>query len=84
MELTGTAHNDAAQGAYVEGERCVVFIRGLDAWPEQVELQTLTVSGTISVEDRSGPGGERETAVLQLSTYQLPDGPVQRILPAQE
>jgi hypothetical protein len=80
MELTGTAHNDAAQGAYVEGEQWVVFIRGLDAWPEQIELQTVTVSGGIAIETRSGIAGRQDVVVLQLSTYQLPDGPVQRVI----
>jgi hypothetical protein len=82
MELTGTAHNDSAQGAYVEGDQWVVFIRGLDAWPEQIELETVTVSGGIAVETRSGTGGTRDVAVLSLSTYQVPDGPVQRVVPA--
>lgn len=81
IELTGTAHNDALHGAYVEGERCVVLIRGLDAWPEQVELKTITVSGTLSFEDRSANQGTRTAAVVRLSTYQLPDGPVQRVAP---
>jgi hypothetical protein len=88
MEFTGTAHNDAAQGAFVEvdGEvqDLVVFIRGLDAWPEQIELQTVTVSGGIAVETRSGTAGTRDVAVLKLSTYQLPDGPVVRVIRGRE
>lgn len=46
--LTGLAFNDEAYGPYLETEETIVFLSGLEAWPEEVIGQSVRVTGTIS------------------------------------
>lgn len=48
MTLTGTAFNDESYGPYLETDDAVVFLSGLEAWPEEVLGQSVTVTGAIS------------------------------------
>lgn len=45
--VSGTAFQDPTRGPYVETDETVVFIRGLDAWPESVVGQSVSATGTI-------------------------------------
>jgi hypothetical protein len=46
--LTGLAFNDESYGPYLETDETIVFISGLEAWPEELLGQTVRVTGTIS------------------------------------
>lgn len=80
LELTGIARNDPELGPYLDGDDFLVLIRGFKTWPDGLDGQRLTGSGTFSITHRVDPAGEsRPLAVFHLRSYQLSGGEVQRI-----
>lgn len=81
LELTGVALTDDIHGLYLEGNGFLVFVRYLKAWPDDVEGETITASGTVVTGKLRDDSNEfREVTHYQLRTWQKGDGPVQHVI----
>ena len=45
--ILGRAFNDEANGPYLETEETIIFVTGLDAWPDEAVGQAVTATGMI-------------------------------------
>jgi hypothetical protein len=70
--LTGIADNDQKHGPYLETDRTIVFIKGIDAWPEDVVGREVEVTGklTMVVMPIRGPAAAQQ---LELESWSHAD-----------
>ena len=62
-EVRGRAFNDAERGPYIETEETIVFVKGIDAWPEEVLQQVVIAKGSLRRERITDAG---EALVIQI------------------
>ena len=67
--LIGTAFNDETDGPYLETDATIVFITGIDAWPDDVIGQSVTVTGTIMSFLIQDSGDTLRTQQLEVASW---------------
>lgn len=74
VTLSGQALNDESQTPFIETEDDVVFVRGIDAWPEDVVEQTVTITGMLSNEQLREGDLTLSARFVRLQTYMVEGG----------
>ncbi len=74
VTLTGQAFNDETQPPYIETEDDIIFVRGIDAWPEDVVERTVTITGTLTNEQLTDGATTLPARFVQIQTYAVEGG----------
>ncbi len=74
VTLTGTAFNDESQPPYIETEDDIVFVRGIDAWPEDVVGKTVTIAGSLTNGQIADGATTLPARFVQLKSYAVEGG----------
>jgi hypothetical protein len=69
-EIRGKAFNDAERGPYIETADTIVFIKGLDAWPEDVLETTVLAKGVLRRERITDAGEALVIQVLDMESWE--------------
>lgn len=69
-EVRGKAFNDAERGPYIETADTIVFIKGLDAWPEDALEQTVVAKGALRRERITDAGEALLIQVLDMESWE--------------
>jgi hypothetical protein len=69
-EVRGKAFNDAERGPYIETADTIVFVKGLDVWPEGALEQTVVAKGALRRERITDAGDALVIQVLELESWE--------------
>ncbi len=73
-EVRGKAFNDAERGPYIETEDTIVFVKGIDAWPEDVLQQVVMARGALRRERITDAGEALVIQVLDMENWDRAEG----------
>lgn len=76
VTLTGQAFNDETQPPYIETEDDIIFIQGIEAWPDDVVGKTITITGALTNGEIADGATTLPARFVQLKTYSVEGGPV--------